>query len=96
MPSLHAAFPLACALIGWHAFGRVVGTALLMYAAAAMTAVMYLGDHYAVDVVAGAALAAAAVSVSGRVPATEWSLRRSVAMSGSAVALTCILLVITR
>lgn len=52
MPSLHAAFPTVIALVGFRHFGwRAWPTAI--YAGLVYLAVMYLGEHYLVDVVAG-------------------------------------------
>jgi membrane-associated phospholipid phosphatase len=61
MPSLHTAFPVVCALIaqrmvGWR--GRVL---LWLYVAGLAWAVIYLGEHFLVDVLAGAVTAGAAV-----------------------------------
>jgi membrane-associated phospholipid phosphatase len=91
MPSLHAAFPTTCALIGWRAFGRPIGIGLAVYASLVMLAVVYLGEHYVVDVIAGAALAAAVVYATRR-SAAAWSVRQSLVISGSATALTFALL----
>ncbi len=63
MPSLHAAFPVVAAIVAWRGFGGSAGAALSLYAALAMIAAMYLGEHYAVDVLAGALIAIAAVWV---------------------------------
>jgi membrane-associated phospholipid phosphatase len=92
MPSLHAAFPMTCALIGWQAYGRRVGIGLALYTVAVMLAVVYLGEHYVVDVIAGAAVAIAAVYLSRRRSIERWSFRQSLAISGSALALTFVLL----
>jgi hypothetical protein len=56
MPSIHVAFPVACAMIGWHTYGRRAGLLLWIYAGAQSLGVMYLGEHYAVDVLAGLAI----------------------------------------
>jgi membrane-associated phospholipid phosphatase len=53
MPSLHAAFPTACALVGWRAYGKRIGAVLFLYAGSMMVSVVYLGEHYGVDVLAG-------------------------------------------
>lgn len=57
-----------CALIAWNAFGLRIGIVVTLYAIGAMTSAMYLGEHYAVDVVAGAALAALAVALTAASP----------------------------
>lgn len=59
MPSLHAAFPAVCALAAGRVWGAR-GTALWLYVAAMAFALTYLGEHYAVDVLAGIALAVVA------------------------------------
>ncbi len=58
MPSLHAAFPALCALVAFHHFGRW-GWLLAAYLTLVSLAVVYLGEHYFLDVVAGALLSAA-------------------------------------
>lgn len=58
MPSLHAGLPTLCALIGVHHFG-LRALPLVAYTALVWIAVVYLGEHYLVDVLAGAVLAAA-------------------------------------
>ena len=92
MPSLHAAFPMTCALIGWRAYGRRTGIALTLYAGLVMLAVVYLGEHYVVDALAGIGVAFAAVYISGRRVAEGWSMRESLTISGAALALTFVLL----
>ncbi len=58
MPSLHAALPALCVLIAFHLFGRWA-ILLAAYAGLVFLAIMYLGEHYLVDVVAGIGLAGA-------------------------------------
>jgi membrane-associated phospholipid phosphatase len=88
MPSLHAAFPTMCACVGWQAYGKRVGLALAVYATVAMFGVMYLGEHYAVDVVAGIGVGLLAVWAARRPWVSSLSLMRSLAVSGLMVALT--------
>jgi membrane-associated phospholipid phosphatase len=57
MPSLHVAFPVLCALVAGRAFKRGTSMLLWLYAAVITFGVMYLGEHYFVDVLAGAILA---------------------------------------
>ena len=52
-PSLHAAYPTLAFLFTQRAFGRV-GYLMVGYAACVWFAVVYLGDHYLVDVLAAA------------------------------------------
>jgi membrane-associated phospholipid phosphatase len=56
MPSLHAGVPILCALIGLYHFGRAAWF-MPVYALLVGTAIVYLGEHYFVDLVAGALLA---------------------------------------
>jgi membrane-associated phospholipid phosphatase len=58
-PSLHAAYPTLAFLFTRRAFGRI-GYLMLAYAACVWFAVIYLGDHYLVDVLGGIAYAAVA------------------------------------
>jgi hypothetical protein len=65
MPSLHMAFPVLMALFG----GRIAGaraTGLWSYVAVVAIMLVYLGEHYVIDLLAGAALAAAAFWIVGR------------------------------
>lgn len=67
-PSLHAAFPF----LGYLALRRVYPRAAvvaLAWSVAVWFSVVYLGEHYVIDVVAGVALAAAAWAVMTRVVA---------------------------
>jgi len=56
MPSLHAALPAMCALLALRYFGRR-GLLVVGYALVVCVAVVYLGEHFLVDVVAGWVLA---------------------------------------
>jgi hypothetical protein len=55
MPSLHTAMPVLCALVALH-YLRWAGLVVAAYATGVALGVIYLGEHYVVDVVAGAAL----------------------------------------
>jgi membrane-associated phospholipid phosphatase len=96
MPSLHVAFPLTCALIGWRAYGRRVGWWLVAYAALVAAAAVYLGEHYAVDVLAGVATAVVAGQASRRPLVGAMSLRRSFLVSSAALAVTWLILAASR
>lgn len=72
MPSLHTALPTYLSLIALHHFGRR-GLVMLVYAALVMLSITYLGEHYLLDVAAGALLAIAGYFVTHRLPAaTGW------------------------
>jgi hypothetical protein len=81
MPSLHIAMPAAASLWwGWrHGYGR----ALLAYTCLIGLVVVYSGDHYVADVVAGFALAGVVYTLVrwSRLPllATRWPAREHAA-----------------
>lgn len=58
MPSLHTAMPAMCGLLALRYFGRG-GWLVLAYAASIWLAVLYLGEHYLLDVLAGLLLSVA-------------------------------------
>jgi hypothetical protein len=58
-PSLHAAYPFLGFLFARRAFGRT-GWLMLAYAACVWFAIVYLADHYVVDVLGGVAYAVVA------------------------------------
>ena len=62
MPSLHAAYPLMLLLFFWGA-GRRVRAGLALYTVAMGFALVYSGEHFVLDILAGWALAAAAYAV---------------------------------
>ena len=92
MPSLHAAFPVVCAFIGWATYGRRAGIGILVYALGVMVAIVYLGEHYVVDILAGVILALWALRLSRLHLFRSWSFTRSLVVSASAIALTFALL----
>jgi membrane-associated phospholipid phosphatase len=65
MPSLHAGFPVLLTLLCFRHFGRW-GWVMVAYTAAVIFGIVYLGEHYVVDVLAGVALAVAAYLVAYR------------------------------
>lgn len=67
MPSLHAAFPILLTLTCFREFGRW-GFAMLAYTLAVLFAIVCLGEHYLVDVLAGALLAGVAYVAAFRLP----------------------------
>ena len=58
MPSLHAGAALLVALFLWPSVSRVVRAALVAYAVAMALTLVYTGEHYVVDILAGWAVAA--------------------------------------
>jgi hypothetical protein len=61
-PSLHAAYPFLAFLFAQRAFGKV-GWLMLAYTACVWFSVVYLGEHWVVDIVGGVAYASAAYFV---------------------------------
>jgi membrane-associated phospholipid phosphatase len=61
-PSLHAGFPVVAAAAAWRQ-SRKVGVMLWVWAAIVWFAVVYLGEHYASDVIGGAVYAAIAIAI---------------------------------
>jgi membrane-associated phospholipid phosphatase len=88
MPSLHVAIPVLCALVGWLAYGRRIGIALSVYALTVMFVVIYLGEHYAVDVIAGVIVAVVAVALARRMVSLSLSFRSAVLASAACLGLT--------
>jgi len=79
MPSLHAAFPVLSALYLYRTFGRW-GLLMLIYAAAMWFAVVYMGEHWVIDVLVGLVCAVVAfVAVEG---GARWWVARAKARSG--------------
>jgi membrane-associated phospholipid phosphatase len=73
MPSLHAAFPLLGALFALRLWGWR-GWPTLVYTACVWVSLVYLGEHYVVDVIGGAAFALGAFL--GEDLLTRWWRRR--------------------
>jgi membrane-associated phospholipid phosphatase len=61
-PSLHAAFPALAAIYAWTRY-RLLAVGLIVYTACVWLAVVYLGEHYFVDALAGLLYAVAATLV---------------------------------
>lgn len=62
MPSLHAAYPCLLLLLFWD-LGRAARVAGVVYTLAMGTALVYSGEHYVLDVVAGWAMAGTAFTL---------------------------------
>ncbi|MDH7493685.1 MAG: phosphatase PAP2 family protein [Candidatus Saccharicenans sp.] len=56
MPSLHAAFPFLCSLLLWKIF-RLKALPFYIYTAIIFFTIIYTGDHYVIDIIAGVGLA---------------------------------------
>jgi len=91
MPSLHVAFPTACAIVAWRAYGSRLGLVFGAYALIVMFAAVYLGDHYGVDVIAGVGVAVLATYLAGRMAPLALSPRATLAVSAALIALTAAL-----
>jgi membrane-associated phospholipid phosphatase len=64
-PSLHAAFPALASVYAWNRF-RALSIALILWSFAVLLSIVYLGEHYVVDALAGYVyVAAAALLVEG-------------------------------
>ena len=61
-PSLHAAFPALAAMYAWNRY-RWLAAGLLGWTACVWLAIVYLGEHYFVDALAGLAYALVAAAV---------------------------------
>jgi membrane-associated phospholipid phosphatase len=66
MPSLHMALTAVVALAAWRVH-RVAGIVASAYAVSMGFALVYLGEHYAVDVLAGTVVAGAGSLLAARV-----------------------------
>jgi membrane-associated phospholipid phosphatase len=61
-PSLHAAFPALSVIYAWRRY-RALAIGLVAYTACVWVAIVYLGEHYFVDALAGLAYALAAAAI---------------------------------
>jgi len=72
-PSLHAAFPALAAVYAWNRY-RALAIGLIVWTAAVLLSIIYLGEHYVVDALAGFVYVAVATAlVEGFV---RWRARR--------------------
>jgi membrane-associated phospholipid phosphatase len=72
-PSLHAAFPALAAVYAWSRF-RPLAIGLVLWTAAVLVSIVYLGEHYVIDALDGFAyVAVAAITVE---TFTRWRGRR--------------------
>ncbi len=72
VPSEHAAFPLLCFFYARRVWPRLA-MLILPYCACVWVAVIYLGEHYATDVIAGVAYATVTYIVMAHVIAPAWT-----------------------
>ncbi len=77
MPSVHAGVTTIVALVAWGSGRRALRAGGVAYALAMGFALVYLGEHYVVDLLAGALLALATWSAS-----SAWWRRRDRALAG--------------
>jgi hypothetical protein len=75
VPSLHAAYPCLLMLFFWPLAGRAVRALLVAYTVAMGFTLVYTGEHYVFDIVAGWALAGAVV-LAFRVLPVVWGAAR--------------------
>jgi hypothetical protein len=97
MPSVHVVFPVVCALIALRWMRPLAAAAVAVYALAGCFAVIYLGEHYGVDVVAGALVAVAGFAWARvrRSTMSDGSLARTLLVSGGAGAVAFLISLLT-
>ncbi len=61
-PSLHAAFPALAAVYAWNRY-RALAFGLIAWSLAVVLSIVYLGEHYVVDALAGYVYVAVAVAI---------------------------------
>jgi membrane-associated phospholipid phosphatase len=72
-PSLHAAYPALATAYAWSRY-RALGIGLLVWTACVLLSIVYLGEHYVVDALAGFVYVAAAALIVESF--TRWRRRR--------------------
>ena len=77
MPSLHAAYPFMLLLFFWSAAGRSARIVLALYTLAMAFALVYGGEHFVADILAGWAMAGAAYALTRSARAPGWRTRAS-------------------
>jgi len=65
MPSLHAAFPILSSLLLWKLY-KWKAAVFYVYTMVVLFTIVYTGDHYVVDILAGLALSAACYAAASR------------------------------
>lgn len=66
VPSLHSAYPMMVVLFLWKLYGWKVGLPSLLYPLSIWVGVVYMGEHYVFDVIAGIIYAVLAYVLVGR------------------------------
>jgi membrane-associated phospholipid phosphatase len=75
-PSLHAAFPALAAVYAWRRY-RALSVGLIVWSTCVLLSIVYLGEHYVVDALAGYVyVAAATLLIEGF---TRWRANRKAA-----------------
>jgi hypothetical protein len=75
VPSLHSAYALLTVMIAW-TWRRRVGYAFLVYPIVMWFSIVYLGDHYVADIIAGVAVALIGWGLAGRLTRPGGALNR--------------------
>jgi membrane-associated phospholipid phosphatase len=75
-PSLHAAFPALATVYAWSRF-RALAIGLAIWTLAVLVSIVYLGEHYVVDALAGFVYVAAAAVIVESI--ARWRARREAA-----------------
>ena len=83
MPSLHAAYPCMLLLFFWSSAGRVVRMGLSLYTLAMAFALVYGGEHFVADILAGWAMAGAAYALTRYARAPRLQFRAAARSDGS-------------
>ncbi|HEY1420353.1 MAG TPA: phosphatase PAP2 family protein [Candidatus Dormibacteraeota bacterium] len=73
-PSLHAAFPTLAAVYAWNRY-RWLSVGLILWSVCVLISIVYLGEHYVVDALAGLVYVASATIIVEAV--ADWRERRS-------------------
>jgi PAP2 superfamily len=75
MPSLHAAYPFMLLLFFWSSAGRVARVGLSLYTIAMAFTLVYGGEHFVADILAGWVMAGAAYALTRYARAPGWRFR---------------------
>ncbi len=73
-PSLHAAYPALATVYAWSRY-RALGIGLLIWTAGVLLSIVYLGEHYVVDALAGFVYVAVAAIIVESI--SRWRRRRA-------------------